>query len=90
MKTHYEKHVLKQKEFGNISQAEYLKQAKGFSKEAGNFNEATVGNFIIKHDPVSGRVLVGHAKSREIRTFYKDEGRDTDAFQAAIDFAKGL
>jgi len=87
---HYEKHVLRQKEFGNISQAEYLNLAKGFSKESGKFNEANVGNFIIKHDPASGRILVGHAKSREIRTFYIDDGRSPDAFQAAIDYAKGL
>jgi RHS repeat-associated protein len=87
---HYEKHVLKQKEFGDISQAEYLKQAKGFAKESGKFNEANVGNFVIKHDPASGRVLVGHGKSREIRTFYRDDGRHSDAFQAAIDYAKGL
>jgi hypothetical protein len=87
---HYEKHVLKQKEFGDISQAEYLKQAKGFGKESGKFNEANVGNFVIKHDPVTGRVLIGHGKSREIRTFYRDDGRHSDAFQAAIDYAKGL
>ncbi|CAI8698953.1 hypothetical protein EMIT0162MI3_120004 [Pseudomonas chlororaphis] len=90
LQTHYQKHVLDQKEFGNISQAEYLNQAKAFAKESGNFNEAQVGNFIIKHDPATGRIFVGHLKLREIRTFYRDDGRSADAFQSAIDLAKGL
>jgi RHS repeat-associated protein len=90
LQPHYQKHVIDQKEFGDISQADYLKQAKGFAKESGTFNETNVGNFIIKHDPASGRVFVGHLKSREIRTFYKDDGRSADAFKSAIDLAKGL
>jgi uncharacterized protein RhaS with RHS repeats len=90
LQPHYQKHVIDQKEFGNISQTEYLKQAKEFSKESGSFNETNVGNFVIKHDPATGRIFVGHLKSREIRTFYRDDGRSADAFQSAIELAKGL
>ncbi len=49
-----------------------------------------LGYIIIKHDTLTGRVFVGHLKLREIRTFYKDDGRDSDALKSAIDFAKGL
>jgi hypothetical protein len=90
LQPHYQKHVIEQKEFGDISQTEYLKQAKDFSKEIGDFNEINAGNFVIKHDPATGRIFVGHLKSREIRTFYRDDGRSNDAFQSAIDLAKGL
>ncbi|MFW9270183.1 RHS repeat domain-containing protein, partial [Pseudomonas sp. NR3] len=90
LQPHYQKHVIEQKEFGDISQTEYLKQAKDFSKETGDFNEVNAGNFVIKHDPATGRIFVGHLKSREIRTFYRDDGRSNDAFQSAIDLAKGL
>ena len=90
LQPHYKKHVLDQHEFGKITQAEYLKQAKDFAKQEGKFNEVAIGNIIIKHDVLTGRVFVGHLKIREIRTFYKDDGRDSDALKSAIDFAKGL
>jgi RHS repeat-associated protein len=90
LQPHYQKHVVDQKEFGDISQAEYLKQAKEFSKESGAFNETNVGNTIIKHDPATGRIFIGNLKSREIRTFYREDGRSADPFQSAIDLAKGL
>lgn len=52
--------------------------------------EAQVGNILVKHDPATGRILIGHLKSREIRSFYIDDGRAVDAFQDAIDYAKEL
>jgi filamentous hemagglutinin len=91
LKSHYEKHVVEGKEFGNISQSEYLKKAKEFATESSsNFQEAKVGNFNVKYDPETRRVFVGHEKSREIRTFYKADSRDVDPFQAAIKLAKEL
>jgi RHS repeat-associated protein len=88
LKSHWEKHG---HEFGKISQNEYLKLAKGFAAETNSsFKEQVVGNFIVKYDPATGRVLVGHIKDRQIRTFYKDDGRSNDPFQAAIDLAKSL
>ncbi len=85
--THFEKHGA---EFGNITQSEYLKQAKAFSAEAGAFLEQKVGSFIVKYDPATGRTLVGHAGSREIRTFYKADGRSADPFNAAVELAGQL
>ncbi len=83
---HYNKH---KDEFGDITQNEYLKLAKDFAAEMGeNFKETKVGNFIIKYDPDTRRILIGNGKSREIRTFYKADGRDEDPFQAAIDLAR--
>lgn len=91
LNTHYKKHVVELNEFGeNITQVEYLKRAKAFAKEPGNFNETRVGNFLIKHDPVSGRVFIGHGGTREIRTFYIDDGNHGDAFQSAINYASRL
>ncbi|WP_322908152.1 polymorphic toxin-type HINT domain-containing protein, partial [Paenibacillus sp. SGZ-1009] len=88
LKPHWEKHG---NEFGDISQNEYLKLAKGFAAETdSSFKEQVVGNFLVKYDPSTGRVLVGHIKDRQIRTFYKDDGRSADPFQAAIDLAKSL
>jgi len=88
LQPHYEKHG---HEFGDITQNEYLKLAKGFAAETSDaFKEQVVGNFIVKYDSSTGRVLVGHIKDRQIRTFYKDDGRSADPFQAAIDLAKSL
>jgi hypothetical protein len=84
---HYEKHGA---EFGNITQSQYLNQAKSFASETGQFQEQKVGNFIVKYDPATRRVLVGHARDREIRTFYIADGRDADPFQAAVDYAREL
>lgn len=85
--THFEKHGA---EFGNITQSEYLKHAKAFAAEAGTFLEQKVGNFIVKYDPASGRTLVGHAASREIRTFYKADGCSEGPFKAAVELAGQL
>ncbi|WP_315069728.1 RHS repeat-associated core domain-containing protein [uncultured Clostridium sp.] len=85
---HFDKHG---SEFGDITQNQYLNLAKDFAKESNSaFKETKVGNFIIKFDPETRRVLVGQAKSREIRTFYKADGRDADPFEAAINLAKEL
>lgn len=77
-------------EFGSkISQSEYLKQAKNFALDTSSgFKEEMVGNFIVKYDPSSRRVLIGHGKAKEIRTFYRANDSVTDPFQAAIDLAK--
>jgi RHS repeat-associated protein len=81
---HYQKHVIEQQEFGDITQAEYLKRAKAFGAATGDhIKEAQVGNFVIKHDPVSKEVFVGHIKQKEIRTYYIDDGRSADAFEDA-------
>ncbi|OKP73900.1 hypothetical protein A3842_21405 [Paenibacillus sp. P3E] len=88
LQPHYEKHG---HEFGNITQNEYLKLAKDFAAETSDsFKEQVVGNFIVKYDSSTRRVLVGHIKDRQIRTFYKDDGRSADPFQAAVDLAKSL
>lgn len=85
---HFDKHGL---EFGDITQNQYLNLAKDFAKESNSaFKETKVGNFIIKYDPETRRVLVGQAKSREIRTFYKADSRDADPFEAAVNLAKEL
>jgi len=84
---HWEKHG---REFGAITKIEYLKKAKEFAVEVGDFKEKIIGNFIINHDPKSGRVFIGHHKNREIRTFYIDDGRSTDPFLAAIKYAENL
>lgn len=85
---HFEKHGL---EFADITQNQYLNFAKEFAKESNSaFKETNVGNFIIKYDPETRRVLVGQAKSREIRTFYKADGRDADPFETAINLAEEL
>ncbi|WP_409069157.1 hypothetical protein ACFLKB_04805 [Clostridium sp. FAM 1755] len=89
--THYKKHVVEMGEFGKITQSQYMKMAKEYAAETSSaFKEGKVENFIIKYDPNTRRVLVGHCKSREIRTFYKADFRDHDPFQAAIELAKKL
>ncbi len=59
--------------------------------------EAHINNIVIIYDKSTGEVFVGHAKKREKRkekremiTYYKDDGRDNDAFLAAIELAKTL
>ena len=49
--------------------------------------EAQVGNFVIKHDKSTGEIFVGHMGKREIRTYYKDDGRSSNPFLDAIDLA---
>ncbi len=81
---HYDKH---KKEFGDITQAEYYKRAKGFSAETNaSFKEEIVGNFIVKYDPATNRVLIGHIKDREIRTFYI--ASEANPFEAAKNRAR--
>ena len=91
LKAHYDKHVVERKEFGDISQNEYLRLAKDFGAEASSsFQETQVGNFLIKYDPATRRTFVGHLKSREIRTFYIADILTENPFQEAIDLAKQL
>ena len=90
LKVHFEKHVEINKEFGNITQSSYLKMAKGFAAEAGEFQVGTEGSFLVKFDPATRRTLVGHMKHREIRTFYIASEDTLDPFAEAIAFAKGL
>lgn len=86
---HYLKHG---KEFGDITQVQYLNKAKDFSKQplTASMQEGKVGNFVIRHDKSTGEVFIGHAGKREMRTYYKDDGRDVDAFRAAMDRAGEL
>jgi hypothetical protein len=87
--SHYEKHVKSAGEFGgSISQRDYLRLAKEFAAEqGGGFLEKRVGNFVVKFDPKTRRVFIGHLKEREIRTFYQADGRTSDPFSAAIELA---
>ena len=87
---HFDKHVKKGGEFGDITQSEYLKQAKAFAAETGNFKEQKVGNFIVKYDPETRRTFVGHQCDREIRTFYRADERSADPFGDAVDLARKL
>ncbi|MGP3593654.1 RHS repeat-associated core domain-containing protein [Vagococcus sp. WN89Y] len=86
---HYLKHG---KEFGDITQVQYLKMAKEFAKKplTESIQEEKVGNIIIRHDKGTGEIFIGHAGKREMRTYYIDDGRDSDAFAAAIQLAKDL
>jgi hypothetical protein len=89
---HYEKHVKRAGEFGgSISQSEYLRMAREFAAErSGRFQEKLVGNLVVKYDPQTRRVFVGHVKEREIRTFYQADGRTTEPFEAAVRLAEEL
>ena len=84
---HFEKHG---SEFGEISQSQYLRAAKEFAGEFGEFLEEKVGNFYVKYDPATRRTLVGHVKDREIRTYYKADQRSADPFEAAKQHAREL
>ena len=84
---HYGKHGA---EFAGLSQPQYLKAAKDFAAEAGGFQMEQVGNFLVKFDPATKRTLIAHIADREIRTFYKADLRDADAFQAAVNLAKQI
>ena len=85
--THHGKHGA---EFGDVSQSEYLQRARSFASEGGDFLEQQVGNFVVKYDSTTRRTLVGHTRSREIRTFYVADGRDADPFGAAVDLAREI
>ena len=77
-------------EFGDITQSKCLEMAKSFAKETGDFLEDAAGNFRIKYDPASRRMIIGHAKKREIRTFYIADDRSPDPLEAAKDLAREL
>ena len=67
LQEHYDKHVIRGQEFGDISQTDYLKMAKAFAKESDpNFMQAKVGNIVIKYDPGTRRLFIGNIKSRQI------------------------
>lgn len=89
LSTHYQKHVKDQKEFGDITQSQYLGKAKEFARSSSaDIQTASVGKtFFVKANNVTGEVLVGHIKSGEIRTYYKNDGRSIDPFQDSIDHA---
>ncbi len=88
LKEHFDKHG---KEFGEITQNEYLKFAKEFATEVGDgIIEQKVGNFLVKFDPATNRMLIVHAGKKEIRTFYKPDARDADPFAAAVKLAEEL
>ncbi len=88
LKIHYEKHGA---EFGDITQVEYLRLAREFAAEvSAEFLELKVGNFLLKYDPVSRRILVIHAGDRRFRTFYIADDRTEDPWAAAIAFAEEL
>lgn len=78
---HFEKHG---HEFGDITQNQYL--AKEFASKplTESMQETNIGNFVIKHDKSTGEIFVGHMGKREIRTYYKDDGRSSNPFQDAI------
>lgn len=54
-----------------------------------NFKETKIGNQLIKFDPNTNRVLIGHAKDREILSFYKAQSSlvKNDPFTDAINEA---
>jgi len=84
LKEHYDKHVIEQKEFGDITQTQYLKIAKQFANEKNeHIQDKVMQNIFVRFDPKTGRVFAGHTKTREIRTFYIDDGRGGDPFETA-------
>ncbi|MFJ7888352.1 DUF6531 domain-containing protein [Lysinibacillus xylanilyticus] len=88
--THYNKHVVKQGEFGDISQNEYHDLMEQFlADESPGIKQAKVGNQLIKVDPATNRVLAGHAKDGKILSFYiaLPEFVVEDPFTDAVNFA---
>ncbi len=83
---HYNKHG---HEFGNITQNEYLKKAKDFAATdtATTIDTIVGGTFVVKADVLTDTIFVGNIKTREIRTLYKNDGRDDNAFEAAVALA---
>lgn len=87
---HYNKHVLTRNEFGNITMDDYHNQMENFLKESSTqFKEVKIGNQIIKYDPDTNRMLIGHAKDREVQSFYRalPEYTTVDPLTDAIDEA---
>ena len=88
--THYNKHVVKQGEFGDISQNEYHDLMEQFlADESPGMKQAKVGNQLIKVDPATNRVLAGHAKDGKILSFYiaLPEFVVEDPFTDAVNYA---
>lgn len=83
---HYDKHG---HEFGNITQNEYLKKAKDFAATDTATTIYTIvgGTFVFKADILTDTIFVGNIKTREIKILYKNDGRDNDAFEAAVALA---
>ena len=95
LQRHYQKHVVKNGEFGGatkLSQNQYLNKAKEFARnKSPELQRTKVENFYIKYDPKERYTFIGHIKKREIRTFYQaDLSIAADPFSAAIEYAKGL
>lgn len=85
---HYEKHVIRQNEFGDITKTEYQQLAKNFAREeAESIDETVAGNFYVKYDRVTRRTLITHLKDREIRTFYIADKMTQDPFAEAVELA---
>ncbi|GEN74245.1 hypothetical protein CLA01_43170 [Chryseobacterium lathyri] len=90
LNVHFLKHGA---EFGEITQSQYLKLAKGFASETGeHIEQQTVGKFLIKYNKNTQDILVGRMDLREIRTFYMANPVMTkiNPFQDALDFAATL
>jgi hypothetical protein len=89
LSTHYTKHG---SEFGNISQSAYFNQAKEFG--GGPLRSGAVevveGGFLIRYDPNTREVFVGHVGDRQVRTYYIADNRDPDPLAAAVALAQAL
>ncbi len=71
---HFDKHVVEQGEFGDITQNQYLKKAKEFGKATGgNIKEADVDKFKVKHNPDTGEVFIGYTAKPMPPDKYKSE-----------------
>jgi hypothetical protein len=90
LKTHYDKHVIENQEFGDISQNEYLLRAKTFAGDTTRtaVREGNVSNIVVKVDMQSREVFIGHVRSRQIRTYYIADYRASDPFEAAMQEAQ--
>lgn len=69
---------------------DYHNEMEKFLKEsASDIKEVKIGNQMIKYDPMSKRMLIGHAKDREVLSFYiaQMEYTQIDPLTDAIDEA---
>lgn len=66
-----------------------MKKAKDFAAtdSATTIDTIVGGTFVIKADVLTDTIFVGNIKTREIRTLYKNDGRDDNAFEAAVALA---
>ena len=69
---HYQKHVINQKEFGNISKEEYLRKAQDFSKASDKniYTRTATNGDILKFNKTTNEFLIS-TKDGVIRTYYK-------------------